>query len=155
MQGKINCVNNKLFSKFLNFLVDALWHHFLTGAHMNSRVKWGNAVSTQSQKNTLLFQWTLWGLKMISYIVWHLKLLPPFKSFTAKSLNTIKTMRKNCQFCWPPVPTVAIFFNIVASIYFLKVSYICFQDGAHYKNDDKIKILNALICAKTYRINLV
>ena len=46
--------------------------------------------------------------------------------------------------CWPPVPTAAIFFNVVASI-LLKYSFICFWDAAHHNNDDKIKILNALI----------
>ena len=46
--------------------------------------------------------------------------------------------------CWPPVPTAAIFFNVVANI-LLKDSFICFWDAAHHNNDDKIKILNALI----------
>ena len=46
--------------------------------------------------------------------------------------------------CWPPVPTVAIFFQVGANI-LLKVSFICFWDAANHNNDDKIKILDALI----------
>ena len=37
-----------------------------------------------------------------------------------------------------------MFFNVVVNIR-LKVSFICFWDAAHHNNDDKIKILNALI----------
>ena len=111
---------------------------------MNSRVKWENAVSTQSQKVTLLFCWTLWDMIVISYIGWHLKLLPPFKCFTAKCLHILKNIWKICQFYRPPFPTIAIFFNVVSTI-LLKVSFVCFWDAAHHNNDDKIKILDALI----------
>ena len=143
-QGMINCENHKLFSKFPNFLLYLLWRHFLTGGHIDSRVEWENLVSTQSQKITLLFYQTVWDMKVISYIVWHLKLPSPFKSFTAKSQNIWETMRKIGQFYRPPVPKVAIFFSVDANN-FLKVSDFWFWDAARHNNDDNIKIRNALI----------
>ena len=44
--------------------------------------------------------------------------------FTAKSVKTIKTIRKMVSFTDPP-PNFAIFFNIVAKLLW-KISFICF-----------------------------
>ena len=51
---------------------------------------------------------------------------------------------KNLSVLPTPLPNNRIFFNVAAN-FLLKVSVICFWDAAHPNNDDKIKILNALI----------
>ena len=58
--------------------------------------------------------------------------------------NYSKKHIKNLSVLPTPSPTIAIFFNVVATI-ILKDSFVCFWDAAHHNNDDKIKILNALI----------
>ena len=74
----------------------------LTWCHINSRVNWENTAGTQSQKMTLLLHKTLWCIKVISYVVWNLKLSLLFKSFRAKNRNTIKNVIKISQFYWLP-----------------------------------------------------
>ena len=69
---------------------------------------------------------------------------PPLKVHSEEPKCYKKTIRKICQFSRPPVPTVAIFFNVAAYI-LLQVTLICFWDTAHHNNDGKIKVLNALI----------